>query len=73
MKERLTDKLLLFISHLIDLNIKFRNWQEALLLLDNPKLGYHRRWLEEYLNHRKKRQQIHAALHNLSRRGYLQK
>ncbi len=73
MKERLTDKLLLFIAHVIDLNIKFRNWQEALLLLDNPKLGYHRRWLEKYLDNRNKRQQIQMALHNLSRRGYLQK
>src|SRR3989338_8727533 len=73
MKERLTDKLLLFISRLIDLNIKLRNWQEALLLLDNPQLGYHRRWVIRYLKDKKKRSQIYAALNNLNRRGYLQK
>ncbi len=43
------------------------------MLLDNPQLGYHRRWVVKYLKDKKKRQQVYAALHNLSRRGYLQK
>ncbi len=72
MDYKFSERLLLLIADAIDININFRNWKELAYIMDNPKLRYHRVWVEKFFRNRRKKQKFYSALNNLKRRGYIQ-
>ncbi|KKQ56414.1 MAG: repressor in the phenylacetic acid catabolic pathway [Parcubacteria group bacterium GW2011_GWA2_38_13] len=70
----LSDKMLLFLSDFFDTTEHVFSFHYIPPFLRGlPKRYENRKWMEEFLEDKNKRQKIHSALANLKRRGYLQK
>lgn len=74
MYHSLSDKMLLFLADFFDTTEHVFSFHYIPPFLKGvPKKYENRRWMEEFLEDKNKRQKIHSALANLKRRGYLQK